>query len=121
ACVFLRVGNWPPTASSYRRSGRRNSARGRRSVIRIMMMSCSRMRKRMLWSRMNWLASSPPPSSSATVIAGKTITRLMTMRPTPRRKRSWRVSLPLPSSSGTLPSSRRAPTRSRRQIMNSRR
>ncbi len=41
--------------------------------------------------------------------------------PTPRRKRSWRVSLPLPSSSGTLPSSRRAPTRSRRQIMNSRR
>lgn len=60
-------------------------------------------------------------SSSATVIAGKTITRLMTMRPTPRRKRSWRVSLPLPSSSGTLPSSRRAPTRSRRQIMNSRR
>lgn len=60
-------------------------------------------------------------SSSATVIAGKTITRLMTMRPTPRRKRSWRVSLPLPSSSGTLQSSRRAPTRSRRQIMNSRR
>ncbi len=92
-----------------------------RSAIRIMMMSCSRMRKRMLWSRMNWLASSPPPSSSATVIAGKTITRLMTMRPTPPRKRSWRVSLPLPSSSGTLPSSRRAPTRSRRQIMNSRR
>ncbi len=40
----------------------------------------------MLWSRMNWLASSPPPSSSATVIAGKTITRLMTMRPTPRRE-----------------------------------
>ena len=64
ACVFLRVGNWPPTASSYRRSGRRNSARGRRSAIRIMMMSCSRMRKRMLWSRMNWLASSPPPAAA---------------------------------------------------------
>ncbi len=109
------------TASSYRRNGRRNSVRGRRSATPIMTMSCSRMRKRMLWSRMNWLASSPPPSSSAMAIAGKTITRLMTMTPTLRRKRSWRASLPPPSSSATPLSSRRALIRSRRRIMNSRR
>ena len=71
--------------------------------------------------KQNWRASSPPPSSSAMAIAGKTITRLMTMTPTPRRKRSWRASLPPPSSSATPLSSRRALIRSRRRIMNSRR
>nr|VUD32437.1 DNA translocase FtsK [Raoultella sp. NCTC 9187] len=65
---------------------RGKSVLARRSLIKIMTMSRSPMKKLTSWSRASWRVSLPPPSSSATVRSTRLTTAEMTIQPP---KPSW--------------------------------